>query len=289
MSAPVEMSDVQLDAILSSLQHIAQHPNGWDWHTGIPTAIGAFLGFGAAQLQDFLRTRREKRKEDRKRREDELAQIGATLTALMFNLESAVHTVMQQVLPHYRASKGALNVFHSAANQRPLWQPGLVHQKIQPFLQNAFRRSPEPHLVAIDAFRDLSFLVNKHAELVKGCGWIESFARDLRFILRERNKLIDVATVPAPKEGHSLEDLHIQMETQVSISGVELGNSFQLLDNAIKMIEGLIAIQNSDYKGVAGPRLKITYPPVVDQVRQELQIALESEDIWSEMAEAHSV
>jgi len=64
------------------------------------------LGFGAAQVQDFLKTRREKRKEERARREKELSQIAATFATLVFNLESTIHTVMQQVMPHYVASRG---------------------------------------------------------------------------------------------------------------------------------------------------------------------------------------
>ncbi|GBQ25746.1 hypothetical protein HLH34_15045 [Gluconacetobacter azotocaptans] len=281
MPTSLEISSSQLDAIISSLNQIAKHSNGWDWHTGIPTAIGALLGFGAAQLQDCLRTRRDKRKEDRKRREDELAQIGATFVALTFNLESAIHTVMQQVLPHYMASRGALDIFESAAKQSNLQSE--LHKNIQKFLPDAFRRVPEPHLVAIDAFSDLSFLLNKHADLVKGCGWIESFARDLRIILRERNKLIDAATVPATKKGRSLEELHIDIKTQTSISRVEIGNSFQFLEVSVQMIDKVIAIQKSDYKSVVGSKLGIIYPPVLSDVRKNLKAALQVEGIWREM------
>lgn len=94
MPQPVDISNVQLNSIISALNKIANSSHGWDWHTGIPTAIGALLGFGAAQLQDFLRTRREKREEERTRREEELSQIAATFAILVFNLESTIHTVM---------------------------------------------------------------------------------------------------------------------------------------------------------------------------------------------------
>lgn len=286
MPEPVTVTSAQLDAILSTIARVATHPNGWDWHNGIPTAIGAFLGFGAVQLQERLRTGREKRKEVRKRREDELAQLGATIAALLFNLESVIHTVMQQVLPHYKASRAGMNVFMSAAQQSI--HPSVIHGSIQNFLSNVFCRAPEPHLVEIDAFGDLSFLLTKHAELVKQCGWVGTFTRDLRFILGERNKLVDVATLGAPKAGHDQNEVQFQMRTQLSVSKVEMVTSYQLLDVIVDTVDSLLKVQSSDYSGVDGPKLKIIYPSDLPDVRADLQKALETEGLWDQIVAASS-
>lgn len=142
-------------------------------------------------------------------------------------------------------------------------------------------------MIIVNSFSDLSFLVNRHADLVKGCGWIESFAKDLRFILRERNKLIDTATVPVTKGGRSLEDIHIDIETQTSISKVEIGNSYQILKMHTQIIDKIISVVKSEYNSVSGPKLSIIYPEVLSDVFEELKSALKVEGIWKEMEKSY--
>lgn len=261
------IDDAQLQNLLSALGKLGSHTSHWDYTTAIPTFLGALLGFGAAMLADWLKTRRERKTRIRERREKELAQLSGTNTMLAFNVETLVHTAMQQIIPHFEASHTAVKELH--AGRKP---PGdYTGHMITRCMQEAMKRCPEPNLTQADLFVDLSFLLGKDPELLKQTGWVTTYVRDLKFILRERNKLIDLATTGGEQEEITRLAFERQIEHQANVSIPEVVNCYQLFKAIERTMDGISRIISDLYKDVEGPKLKMAKPAIYDQVILKLE------------------
>jgi hypothetical protein len=130
-------------------------------------------------------------------------------------------------------------------------------------------RCPDPHFIEIKLFRDLPFVVARDSEPLKLSGWVPAHMRDLRNILSERNKIIDLATLG--KEPLDFEMIERQIATQATISDVEVVNTFQLFRRIIVVSKKLETTISRDYKDVVGPKLKVQPPEALKSILAELE------------------
>jgi hypothetical protein len=101
-------------------------------------------------------------------------------------------------------------------------------------------------------------------------GWIITYTEHLISVLKERNKLIDLATLDDTKDTNLI-ILGRQIEAQASVAEAEVINVHQLflqLMTAGKKITGIIEAQ---YKDVVGPKLKIEPPEMLGPLITELE------------------
>ncbi|MBM3096928.1 hypothetical protein JRX38_02635 [Gluconobacter cerinus] len=284
MPPSIEISDNQFETITAILRQISEHQHGWDWHNAIPTGIGACLGFFAAQVQDGIRRRRDKSKEKREKQEKELTQIGAIFTTLTFNFESAIHTAIQQVLPHHEATRKALELLGEEQKTTPISR--IPISTVSEFIPEVFRRSPGIYLVSIDAFKDLSFLLEKYADVVKKFGWVESFSRDFVFIFLERNRMINELAISGSHPTNK--DIYENIETQNEIARKEIGNIFQLIELYSQLLQDLITIQKELYNHLEKNKLSVIYPEIYQEVHEKLVASLEKEGMWEDMKDTYT-
>ena len=257
--------------LVLAIERLGDHGNGWDYRTAIPTLLGAILsaafGFSTALFLDHLKSKREAKDRKREKLEDELASISKAVTLLAFNVELLTHTAMQQIIPHYEASENSCNVLaHACATSS---HP--THDVFQPYFQGAMERCPPLNLKDTDHSDSIGFLINTHADLIKQSGWINSFRNDLAFIIAQRNRLIDKATIDAPDLDIDFSSTTFHAKAQLQISSVEVGNCYQLFNVLLMLHESLFSKISENYKNVSGPKLKAKFPPVLDEVRMRLR------------------
>ena len=94
----------QFQRLLASIEALSDHAPYWKQFviTALPIFLASVLGFATALLLDRLKTRRENQKVNQERLEKELARPSGASTAMGFNIEVLIHTVFQQILPHYK-------------------------------------------------------------------------------------------------------------------------------------------------------------------------------------------
>lgn len=263
-----EINAAQFQKLLSAVNSLRDHAPFWK--PALPIFLAAMLGFGSALLLDGLKTRRENRNVTRERLEKELAQLSGANTAIAFNIEALIHTVMQQILPHYTQSHAAAAAIEALQKSTP---PQLeefdrrLHSEFEPMM----KRCPDPYFIDVDFFKDLSFLLLKDPQAIGLAGWIATYTRNLKAIIVERNRLIDHVTLGEPKEELDFLAIERAIATQATISDIEIVNSYQLLTSlrdASRKIETVIV---EDYKKIAGAKLKIQLPPIFNAVLAELE------------------
>lgn len=271
MTDNVTIDDSQLQKLLASIHALQNHAPFWNHFliTAAPIFLASLLGLATALLLDWLKNRRENRKSIRERLEKELAQLSGANTAIAFNIEALIHSVMQQILPHHKQSHAACTAIEALNGDSNRLQQinDLLHSEFRPMLT----RCPEPYLEDVNLSKDLPFLIAKDPGLIKLSGWIITYTRNLKAILNDRNKLIDITTIENAKDGLDLPDLERQIATQATIADVEVVNAYQLfllLKEASKKIENIIT---SEYKGVVGPKLKVELPEVFGNVMTDLE------------------
>jgi hypothetical protein len=109
MADNVVLDNNQLQFIAATINNLKDHTPHWlDPVKSIATTVlAAMLGFGFAWFLDYLKNNRERNKTIRERREKELSSLSATNVAIIFNIETLIHTTMQQIFPHYDDSRAA--------------------------------------------------------------------------------------------------------------------------------------------------------------------------------------
>jgi hypothetical protein len=108
----ITLDDSQFQKLIASVDALADHAPTWQHFlvAALPVFLASLLGFATAYLLDLLKTRRENKKVIRERLEKELALLSGVNTAIGFNVTTLIHTVKQQILPHYYNSKSALGM-----------------------------------------------------------------------------------------------------------------------------------------------------------------------------------
>ena len=109
MASKVTLDDGQLKQLIISINALHSQVPYWKqfFVTTLPIFLAALLWLTTALLLDWLKTRRECKNLVRERLEKELALLSGVNTAIAFNISTLIHTVMQQILPHYKQSYAA--------------------------------------------------------------------------------------------------------------------------------------------------------------------------------------
>jgi hypothetical protein len=256
----VAIDDSQFQKLLSSIDALADHAPYWKHFliTASPIFLASLLGLATALLLDWLKTRRESRKTVRERLENELALLSGVNTAIGFNVTTLIHTVVQQILPHHEQSQAAcaaIEALHAGSIDRRQFND-LLHSEFQPMM----RRCPVPYLEDVNISRDLSFLLKKDPGLIMLSGWVITYMQNLKAILIDRNKLIDIATLDTSKDALDLPTLEGQIATQAHIADVEVANAYHLFLQFTEASQKIAGIISAEYKDVVGPKLKIELP-----------------------------
>jgi hypothetical protein len=93
--------------------------------------------------------------------------------------------------------------------------------------------------------------------------------RNLRNILSDRNKIIDLATLG--KDALDFGMIERQVATQATISDMEIVNCFQLFEQLLAVSKKLETVISQNYKDVFGPKLKVQPPEALQAVLGELE------------------
>jgi hypothetical protein len=271
VTEPFAINDAQFQKIVAAIDALYDHTPYWRHFlvTAVPIFLASLLGLGTALFLDLLKTRRESRKLIRERREKELAQLSSVVTAIGFNVESLIHTVMQQVLPHHEQSHAAVAAVSAVKNRTMDLKhfDVMLHSDFQPMVS----RCPDPYLIDVEFFKEIPFILAKDPDLLKRSGWIIMSTRHLKHVLSERNKNIDLATIGQDVLNLDLNSVERQAEIQAAISNAEIVNCHQLFTHLLSACDRLEAVIKDDYKDVIGPKLKVQPPDVLKDVLKELE------------------
>jgi hypothetical protein len=264
------VTDEQLQEVLATISHLRDGTSFWQHFlvSAGPVFFGAVLGLAFGFGTDWLKTRRENRKLSRERQENELAKLSGVMTALGFNVESLIHTVMQQVLPHHKQSHAAVVAMSAVRNNTMDVQQ--FHRLLHSEFRQMMERCPEPYLIDVELFKEVPFILVNNPDLLKRSGWILAFMRNLKFILNERNRIIDLATLGKDALNLDFDMIERQAETQAAISNVEIVNCFQLFEQTLAVCKEMETIIKQDYKDVFGPKLRVQPPEVLQAILEEL-------------------
>jgi hypothetical protein len=227
MAEKITIDDGQLQKLLASVDALSDHAP-YSRHflfAALPIFLASLLGLATALFLDWLKTRREHKKTIRERLENELGLLSGVNTAIGFNVTALIHTVMQQILPHYNNSQDACGAITDLQRRsiNPQQFNDLMHSKFQPVM----RRCPLLYLEDLNLARDLPFLLKKDPELIMLSGWIITYTEHLTSVLKERNRLIDLATLDDTK-APDLVILGRQIEAQAAVADAEIINVHQL-------------------------------------------------------------
>jgi hypothetical protein len=271
MTDPVSIDPAQLQKVLTAIDGL-KDSTSFGQHfliAAAPVFFGAMLGLAFGFATDWLKTRRERQKLSRERQEKELAQLSEVTTALGFNIESLIHTVMQQVLPHYKQSHAALVATQAVRNNAMRLQQfdELLHSEYQSMMT----RCPAPYFIEVELLKEASFILAKDPELLKQSGWIITFTNNVKYILSERNKLIDLATLGKDALSLNFDTIERHVATQASISNIEVVNCFQLFEQLVAVCKKLEILISQNYKDVSGPKLKVQPPEAFQAIFDELE------------------
>jgi hypothetical protein len=173
---------------------------------------------------------------------------------------------MQQVLPHHKQSHAAVSAILAVRSGAITIQQfdELLHSEFLPVVM----RCPEPHLIEVELFKEIPFIVAKDPELLKLSGWVGTFTRNLKNILSERNRLIDLATLG--KEALDFGMVERQVAAQAAIADREIVDSFQLFEQTLAVCKKLETVIGQNYIDVFGPKLKVQPPDVLQTILEEL-------------------
>lgn len=271
MTVPVSIDPAQFQKVLATIGGLKDRTS-LSQHflvAAAPVFFGALLGLAFGFITDWHKTRREHRKLSRERREKELSQLSIVMTALGFNIESLVHTVMQQVLPHHKQSHAALAAIRAVMKREMELKKfnELLHSEYKPMLM----RSPAPYFIEVELFKEAFFILEKDPEILKRSAWIMTFMHDVKNILSERNKLIDLATLGKDAIPLNLDAIEQHIANQATVANAEVVNCFQLLEQLLFVCKKLENIIKKYYKDVSGPKLKVQPPEVLQAIFDELE------------------
>jgi len=255
---PVSINDAQWQEILTTIAKLSDHAPFWVRIVSIaaPTFLAFILGLASALFLDHLKSRRESRKLLHERDTKELTQLNIVSTAMAFNLETLIHFVMDQIIPHYRDSHSAED---SVISVRTIEQFREFSADLDIKYKAMVTKSPEPYFLEIDFFKEIPFVLAKDPELLKRSGWMVELMRDLKSNLRDRNERINSGGLTNTSGGMTLDDLKEHIRIQAVIGNAEVVHSQQLFEHILAICKSLEQ-RVGDYKHVQGPHLKVSPP-----------------------------
>jgi hypothetical protein len=225
------IDDTQLQQLVGSINALADDPLTFKHliATGLPTCLGvvlgAFISIGTTLFLDWRRNT----KAERERLERELVSLNSANTAILFNIELLLHVIMQQIMPHYKASHAADRALSDLSDQSI--DKNTFDQLFKSQFQPMIERCPKLYFNGVDLSKDLPFLIENDPNLLKLSGWMMNYISYLKDILFSRNKLIDAFTVTEDtSSGLDIDPIETQATNQAKIANTTVINAYNLLD-----------------------------------------------------------
>ena len=263
MTESVSLSDAQLQRILDSID-AAKH-SGIHWETVIPVFVSALLAMCVGIALEYFKGYRERNKVSKERKRKELTQLNVAATAMGYNVESLLHIVMQQILPHHQQSNTALAALRAGGNDAA--QVRVFLEKMDLEFRAMMTKCPEPHFIDLEFFKEIPFILEKDPELLKVYGWVINYSEALIKITAEQNKRIDIAITIDNFDFNVLEE---QIRVQSHLSDQEVVISFQLLRQIVVVCSKLKKL-TLEYNKELGVRLIVKFPAPLGKTMEELR------------------
>jgi hypothetical protein len=228
--------------------------------------LAAFLAMCTGIALEYFKNWRSNVKAKVEQQRHELAQINVEIAGIAFNIESFLHAVFQNILPHHEQSCIAYQELQTTKGDGERISQFAISLHKYPALMMT---CPEMHFVEWDFFRELPFLVEKDPELLKQAGWLLRRAREINKNITDRNQYIQEAmSRSASQRGLNFYKLDGILQLQVSISNAEcmtVLEFFGVLLDIVKRLETICGTYT-----VPGKRTRLTPPEPLVEVMARL-------------------
>jgi hypothetical protein len=244
------------------------------WVQIIAVFLAAFLAMCTGIALELFKSRRTNVKERREKQRRDVAQIKVAVAGIAFNVESMLHAVFQNLLPHHEQSHVAYEELQTIKGDGDRISQFAIGLHKYPALMMT---CPEMHFVEWDFFKELPFLVEKDPELLKQAGWLLRRAREINKAISDRNNYIQAAInlTASQRGGLNFYQLDGILQRQVSISNAECVTAlefFSMLLDTAKRLETL----SGTYK-IPGARTRLIPPePLAEAMRRLAEIHQEA-------------
>jgi hypothetical protein len=238
------------------------------------SVVGGGVGAGGAALAVLLtfsrerveeRRREEERRAEERRQEEErqILQIYAVISGIAFNIEMLLHVVVPNILPHYKQSHSAYFGLQSAKGDS---------ERMGAFFASVVAMTcPEIYFIEFDFWRELLFIVERDANLLKQSGWLTALARQVQARTLQRNRNIEAAARLTDQQGGKLNYYVLEsiLQKHVSIANAECITAWSLFEVLLEMAKNLEKI-NDKKMGK-----KLIHPAGFDATMRELKQIVE--------------
>ncbi len=232
------------------------------------SVLGGVTGAVGAALAVALTLSGERAEERRQKQEKEIRQINAVIAGIGFNIEILLHIVTQNILPHYTQShiaykalqgtKGDVDRMTEFANSLHTYHALIM-------------TCPELYFIEFDFWRELLFIVERDANVLKQSGWLVAGAHQIKNLTLQRNRNIEFDLHLRNQQGGKLNyyALESMLQRHVTIANAECitaGKLFYVLRDMAKKLERI----NDQAQGQ-----KLILPPGLDDAMKELKQILD--------------
>jgi hypothetical protein len=234
--------------------------------------LSALLAMIVGILLDLFKRHRDAVKAMLEKQRREVQQINGVIAGIGFNVETLLHLVMQNILPHHRQSHAAYKALCALPRDGESIKQFALSLHQYPALMMT---CPELHFIESDFWKDIPFIIEKDPELVKQSGWLMSYAREIQNATTQRNKNIEAARTLASQQGGGLNFyvLDSVLQMQASVSDSECVTSLEFFRVCLRMAAHLEQILRT-YRATPGNKTTLTPPtPLPDAMNKLKKIA----------------
>ena len=230
--------------------------------------LAAFLGMCTGVVLEFFKNWRADVKTSRQKLQREVQQINGVIAGIGFNIETLLHLVMQNILPHHRQSHAAYKALCELPKDGESIKQFAISLHQYPALMMT---CPELHFIESDFWKEIPFIIEKDPELVKQFGWLMSYAREIQNATGQRSKNIQAARILASQQGGGLNFyvLDSVLQLQASISNSECVTALEFFRVCLRMARNLEDI-NHTYK-IRGKKTTLIPPPPLPDAMNALK------------------
>jgi hypothetical protein len=189
--------------------------------------LAAFLAMCTGIGLEYFKSWRAEVKTLAEKQKREVQQINGVIAGIGFNIETLLHLVMQNILPHYGQSHAAYKALCVLPRDSERMTQFALSLHQYPALMMT---CPQLHFIECDFWKELPFIIERDPELVKQSGWLVSYAREIQNATTQRNKNIEAAQTLVSQQGGGLNFyvLHSVLQMQASISNSECVTALEI-------------------------------------------------------------
>ena len=230
------------------------------------SVLGGVIGAVGAALAVALTLRGERTEERRKQQEREIEQINAVIAGVAFNIEILLHIVHDYVLPHHNESHAVYKAYREVKGDIERAKRFVASLNDYPALNT---KCPEIHFFECDFWKELPFIVEKDAEILKQSGWLLSLAKEMINHIRQRNYNIDAAIqLMNQHDGLRFPVAGSIVQRHTSIANAECATAWQLFTKLLDMAKSLQGVNDRARKLIPPPPLQGVMTKLEEIVRR---------------------